>query len=111
MHAGEAVGIAGPSGSGKSTLARALLGMLPEGCWVKGQILFRNRNLPSLRSWELAAIRGKEMALVHQEPALALNPVLRVSTQIDEVLRAHTSLGKAERDHRVRQLLGWVKLD
>jgi oligopeptide/dipeptide ABC transporter ATP-binding protein len=104
---GEVVGILGESGSGKSTLASALLRLLPATAhYDAGSILFRGRDLLSLSERELRTIRGKEIALVSQDPALTLNPVMRVGDQIAEVIRAHEDLNSRERRERVYKLLG-----
>src|SRR5262249_14653422 len=84
------IGLFGDSGCGKSTLALALLGLLrPDRYRVRGEILLRGRNLLGLAEAEFAAIRGAQISLVFQDPLLALNPVLRIRTQIAEILRAH----------------------
>jgi oligopeptide/dipeptide ABC transporter ATP-binding protein len=107
VRPGEVVGILGESGSGKSTLASALLRLLPATAhYDAGSILFRGRDLLSLSERELRTIRGKEIALVSQDPALTLNPVMRVGDQIAEVIRAHEDLNSRERRERVYKLLG-----
>lgn len=87
---GSIAGLFGPSGCGKSTLALAILGLLPPRAYrVRGEILFRGRNLLSLSERELATVRGAQIAVIFQDPLLALNPVLTVRTQLTEILRAH----------------------
>jgi ABC-type glutathione transport system ATPase component len=87
---GSIAGLFGPSGCGKSTLALAILGLLsPRTYRVTGEILFRGRKLLALSEGELAEVRGSQIALIFQDPLLALNPVLRVRTQLTEILRAH----------------------
>jgi peptide/nickel transport system ATP-binding protein len=109
---GEIVGILGESGCGKSTLAIAILQLLPThaGC-ERGRILFRGRDLLEMPEPELRDIRGREVALVPQDPALSLNPVMNVGSQIAEVLRAHFPRGTQERRPRVIELLGEVGFD
>ena len=100
------VGILGESGSGKSTLAAALLKLLPAHAEYKdGEILFEGRDLLKMPDAELRAIRGSRAALIPQDPASTLNPVLKVGTQIAEVLRAHMSQTGRERRQRVLELL------
>jgi peptide/nickel transport system ATP-binding protein len=90
IGAGSIAGLFGDSGSGKSTLARALLGLLPPQHYrVRGDILLRGQNLSRLTDRALTPIRGEQISLIFQDPLLALNPVLRVRTQIAEILRAH----------------------
>jgi ABC-type glutathione transport system ATPase component len=87
---GSIIGLFGPSGCGKSTLALAILGLLPPQAFrVRGDIRFRGRNLTALSERELAEVRGAQIAMIFQDPLLALNPVLRVRTQLTEILRAH----------------------
>jgi len=88
---GEAVGLRGPTGSGKSTLARAILGLRPEGAILEGGLLFSGLDLRALPPERWRALRGKEIALVAQEPALALNPYLTLGRQLRECLAAHGS--------------------
>lgn len=90
IDAGELAGVLGESGSGKSTMARALAGLLPRAARVvRGAVLFRGTNLLAEPESRLRSIRGAEISLVSQEPALALNPVMRAGTQVVEVIRAH----------------------
>jgi ABC-type glutathione transport system ATPase component len=90
IPAGTIVGMFGDSGCGKSTLALALLGLLPARQYrIEGEIRLRGRDLLRLTEPELESIRGGQISLIPQDPLLALNPVLRVRTQVREVLRAH----------------------
>src|SRR5579871_1011780 len=112
IHAGEVVGIVGESGSGKTTLALALARMLPVGARYEGGTLnFRGVNLLQMTEKQLAAIWGAQIAIIWQDPALALNPVMRVGTQIAEVLRSHGLRQGSEREGRVRELLEEVGLE
>lgn len=112
IRSGELVGILGESGSGKSTLAAAFLRLLPANAqYGNGSIRFRGRDLLTLPEAELRRIRGAEIALIPQDPALALNPVRQVGCQIAEVLRAHVSIGARERTARVEELLGELGFD
>jgi ABC-type glutathione transport system ATPase component len=88
--AGEVVGLLGESGCGKSTLLLAIVGLLPSSARVvRGSIRFRGRELLGLSEAELCGIRGAQIAVVFQDPSLALNPVRRVGPQVAEVLAAH----------------------
>jgi ABC-type glutathione transport system ATPase component len=87
---GEIVGLAGPSGEGKSTVALSILGLLAQrGARVSGEILFQGRDLLQTKERDLRRIRGKLIGLVPQSPAAALNPHLKLSSQIEEAWRAH----------------------
>ncbi len=111
IAAAEIVGLAGESGSGKTTVARALLGLLPPGAEVReGSIRFRGSELRTLDEDEWTRIRGAEISLIFQEPGIALNPVLRVGDQIEEVVRAHGKLSPGRRRERARAALERVGL-
>ncbi|HWF91229.1 MAG TPA: ABC transporter ATP-binding protein [Terriglobales bacterium] len=107
ISSGEVIGILGESGCGKSTLASAVIQSLPSSAKIEsGEIFFRDRDLLRLRERELSSMRGREISLIPQDPALSLNPVMTVGTQISEVLRAHLPLKARQRRERVQKLLG-----
>ncbi|NBH01668.1 ABC transporter ATP-binding protein [Amycolatopsis sp. SID8362] len=90
VGAGEVVAVVGESGSGKSTTAHAAIGLLPRGGRVDGgSITFDGRDLLSLSSRQWRSVRGREIALVPQDPAVSLNPVHRIGDQVAEVLKIH----------------------
>jgi len=112
VRTGEIVGILGESGCGKSTLANALLRLLaPNAKCESGTILLRGRDLLNLSERELRAIRGWEISLIPQDPALSLNPVMTVGSQVGEVLRAHLPLTPQQRRERVMELFREVGFD
>jgi oligopeptide/dipeptide ABC transporter ATP-binding protein len=112
VRTGEIVGILGESGCGKSTLASALLRLLaPNAKCESGTILLRGRDLLNLSERELRAIRGREISLIPQDPALSLNPVMTVGSQVGEVLRAHLPLTPQQRRERVMELFREVGFD
>jgi ABC-type glutathione transport system ATPase component len=102
---GEVLAIVGESGSGKSTLATALLRLLPANTQSSGSILFESEDFLRMPSRNMRRLRGARISLIPQDPASALNPVLRVDTQISEVLRAHLRMSRSEWRTRVRELL------
>ena len=109
---GEIVGILGASGCGKSTLASAMLRLLPPHARCEGgAILIRGRDLLHLSEKELRAIRGREISLIPQDPALSLNPVMTAGSLVGEVLRAHFPLNAEQRRQRVVELLREVGFD
>jgi ABC-type glutathione transport system ATPase component len=87
---GEILGLVGRSGEGKSTIALAILGLLElKGGRCSGEILFQGRDLLRMHSREMRRLRGKEIALVPQSPLAALNPNVRLGSQLEEAWRAH----------------------
>src|ERR1700691_1237352 len=108
----ERVALVGESGSGKSLSARALLGLLRRPLKVSAERLeFEGRDLRSLTPGQWAALRGSGMGLILQDPRHALNPVLRIGRQIDEVLRIHQRLSAAERRDRTQDMMRAVGLN
>ncbi len=106
LEPGEILGVLGESGSGKSTLAASLLRLLPpNGMITRGVILFEGQNILQASPRDLEKIRGRRMALIFQEPSMALHPAMRVGDQVAEVLRAHESMDRATRRVRTRQVL------
>ncbi|MCM8611966.1 ABC transporter ATP-binding protein [Accumulibacter sp.] len=94
LAAGETLALLGESGCGKSATALALLRLLPAaGRIVAGEVRFGGRDLLRLPESEMRAVRGGGMAMIFQEPATSLNPVLTVGRQMAEVLARHRSLG------------------
>jgi oligopeptide/dipeptide ABC transporter ATP-binding protein len=87
---GESIGLLGESGCGKSTLALAILGLLPASARVTcGSICFQEHELVGLPERAMATIRGAALSLIFQDPSTALHPILRVGTQIADVIAAH----------------------
>lgn len=103
---GEILGVLGESGSGKSTLAASLLRLLPaNGRVQRGTIRFEGRDVLQLDRRELESIRGSRLAMIDQEPSMALHPTMRISDQVGEVLRRHEGLPRRFRRERTRQIL------
>jgi peptide/nickel transport system ATP-binding protein len=97
LQRGEILGLVGESGCGKSTLGRGLLGLLPEGARMDGELRFKGRDLLSLPRQQMFAMRGVELGMIFQEPLTRLNPLMRISQHFEETLRAHErGIGKAE---------------
>ena len=108
LDRGETVGLVGESGSGKSTVALAVLNLVPGGAHVSGEVRLGGDDLLSMKPAQLRRVRGARVAMVFQDPASALNPVLRVGDQLAEVLREHLGLGRAEAARRAVEALGDV---
>ena len=89
INAGERVALVGESGSGKTMTAMSVLGLLPRTAQVEGSIRFRGRELVGLPPAEMAAIRGRSIGAVFQNPLAALDPVMKVGRQVGEPLRIH----------------------
>ncbi|HEX9653416.1 MAG TPA: ABC transporter ATP-binding protein [bacterium] len=111
IHPAETVALVGESGSGKTLTALALLGLLPNAAHqTAGEILFKGKQLPSAR------LRGRHVAMIFQNPSAALNPVIRVGHQIEDVIRTHLRLSAKQAKGETLNLLklaglidgGWV---
>jgi oligopeptide/dipeptide ABC transporter ATP-binding protein len=91
IYPGEVLGIVGESGSGKSVSTLSLLGLIPQppGRIVRGEAIFKGRDLVKMKKKALRAIRGREMAMVFQDPMTSLNPVLTIGYQLGEAVETH----------------------
>ncbi|WYX37485.1 ABC transporter ATP-binding protein [Achromobacter xylosoxidans] len=111
IHAGEILCIVGESGSGKSMSANAIMGLLPDYLTPQqGRILLRGTDLLRQDEATLQGMRGKDMAMIFQEPLSALNPLMTVGEQINEVMRVHNAYPGPERMRRTLELLAFVGL-
>jgi len=110
LSAGTRLGIVGESGSGKTMTATSLVGLQPNEAVVEGSIRFAGRELVGLSHRRLAEIRGREVGVIFQDPAKALNPMMRIGRQVAEAIRLHMDLSSGEVRARVLDLLGQVHL-
>ena len=108
LKRGEILGLVGESGSGKSVTLRSLLGLSRRYGSTTGKVIWQGRDIAPLSEREMRPIRGGEIAMIFQEPMTSLNPLLTVGRQIDETLRAHTALSRAERLQRMIEMLDLV---
>ena len=109
IAAGETLGIVGESGCGKSVTALATLGLLPRaGRATGGTAHFDGSDLLTMSDRELRDVRGKEIAMIFQDPMTSLNPVLTIGRQIRESLEAHFGMARKDADKRVAELLDQV---
>ena len=110
LQAGRTLGVVGESGSGKSVLARSIIGLLPQSRSLRtgGEVVFDGRDLRELPERAMRRVRGREIAMIFQDPLTSLNPVLTVGRQIVQVLRQHTDLSLSAAKARAVELLAEV---
>ena len=110
LNAGEIVGIVGESGSGKSQILMSLMGLLAKNGQASGSVKLRGQEILGMRDEELDKLRGASMSMIFQDPMTSLNPFLRISTQLTEVLVKHRGMGKDEAMKRAIEMLDAVSI-
>ena len=111
IHDGEILGLVGESGSGKSVTAMSVAGLLPrKQCDFSGQILLDGTELLHADRKLLRKVQGKDIGVVFQEPMSAMDPLMAIGRQVEEVLRIHTDLSREERRARALEALAAVEL-
>ena len=110
VEPGTVFGVAGESGSGKTISALALLGLLPLGATVEGKAMYGGRNLLALSKRALRDVRGREIAMVFQDPLTALHPMMSIGRQLSEHMRRHLGLSRQAARRRAAELLGDVRI-
>jgi len=112
LEAGQTVALVGESGSGKSVAGQAILGLIPRppGVIETGEVIFGGQNLLVAPAEQLRRVRGKQIAIVFQDPLSALHPLLPIGLQMSEVLEVHEGLSRREARRRCARALGEVGL-
>ena len=108
---GKTLGIVGESGCGKSVTALSIMGLLTENARiVSGEVRFAGRDLTRLGNRELEAIRGRQIAMIFQDPMTSLNPTLTIGSQITETMERHLGFSNSEARARAVELLEEVRI-
>ncbi|MHA7141272.1 ABC transporter ATP-binding protein [Arthrobacter sp. Sr33] len=110
VKAGEVLAIVGESGSGKSASSMSLLGLLPENSRTTGSVKLNGREILGLTGSKLRQVRGRDVAVIFQEPMTAMNPVYTIGFQIIETIRLHNEISPDEAKERALKLLDMVEL-
>lgn len=107
---GERLGLIGETGCGKTVLGMSIVRLLQPTTSIEGKINYKGRDILKLKEEDMRRLRGKEIAMILQNPTTSLNPVLKVGDQIAEAIRLHQGLGKREANARAIQMLQSVHL-
>lgn len=108
---GHRLGIVGESGAGKSLTAFGIMGLLPAGWSATGEVIHRGDNLLEMTDGELSRVRGRTISMVFQDPLTSLNPVRRIGSQVEAVIRRHIpGISAAEAAERVKQTFEQMQL-
>jgi oligopeptide transport system ATP-binding protein len=110
VNKGEILGIAGESGSGKTMTALSILGLLPYKGKASGSIRFNGEELVDFKPKDFRRIRGRDVAMIFQDPMTSLHPMLTIETQLTEHLRHHRKISKDAARNKVLELLDTVKI-
>ena len=112
LYEGKTLGLVGESGCGKSVTAMSIMRLIkdPPGKTVEGRILFNGQDLLQISTKEIKAVRGKQIAMIFQEPMTSLNPVYKIGDQIAEMLMLHENLNKRESWDRAVEMLKKVQI-
>lgn len=106
INKGETIGVVGESGCGKSVTSLSIMGLLPRTAQItRGEILYKGENLVGYSKDQMRKVRGKEIAMIFQEPMTSLNPVYTIGAQIMELVLNHTDMNKKQaKEHAVQML-------
>ncbi len=111
LERGKITGLVGRSGCGKSMTGLAAMGLAPAGALLSGAVHLNGQSLLDLPEHEMCALRGREMAMIFQEPMTALNPLQTIATQITETITVHEDTPKAQAMEEAEALMRRVGLD
>jgi peptide/nickel transport system ATP-binding protein len=110
MEAGEKMGLIGETGCGKTVLGMSIVRLLQPSTRIEGRIVYRGRDLLKISTEEMRRMRGREIAMILQNPTTSLNPVIRIGDQISEAIRLHQCLGRREAKLKAVEMLGSVMI-
>lgn len=110
VERGKTLGLVGETGAGKTTIALAIMGLLPTppAHILEGEIYFEGVNLLTKKNKDMQQVRGSKISMIFQDPMTALNPILRIGDQIEEVLHIHQKISKAEAKAKAVEILKMV---
>jgi oligopeptide/dipeptide ABC transporter ATP-binding protein len=112
LEKGKTLGIVGESGCGKSVTALSIMGLIPRppAKIVSGSVLFEGRDLTALSERKLEDVRGREIAMIFQDPMTSLNPTLTIGTQITETIRRHYDVPQQQANKKAIELMEEVRI-
>jgi oligopeptide/dipeptide ABC transporter ATP-binding protein len=110
VESGKTLAIIGESGSGKTVGCRAIMGLLPTGAMISGSARLLGTELIGLSDSQLRKHRGRDVAMVFQDPARSLNPTMRIGSQITEAIRTHRKVSRADSREQAVELLRLVRI-
>ena len=111
LNEGETLAVVGESGCGKSVMGRSILGLLCRNATVTGSIRLCGREIIGMKERELRSVRGKDAAIVFQDPMTSLTPTMSIGRQIEEAVRMHTELRRKEARERALNLMELVGIE
>ncbi len=112
LKRGETLAIVGESGCGKSVLCKSIIKILPQNAYVEdGEVLFKGNDLTKVSQKHMNNIRGKDIAMIFQDPMTALNPTISIGKQILEAILIHNKISKQEAKKRAIELINLVGID
>ena len=110
LYKGRTLGLVGETGAGKTTIAKSILRILPDPpARIRGgEIFYQGRGLMKASELEMRSIRGKSISMIFQDPMTALNPIMRVGSQIAEIIALHEKCSRAEAEKKAQTMLEMV---